>query len=165
MNGKRSGFTIIEIMVALALVGILLNVMFRLSFQQHNTPSIQERLTMQRNAHTALTALERDLRESDGTIATVTLTAAANQLQLNLPLSDTASDTVVYRITAPRGTLTRSLNAGTPVAITSGINSVGIAVNADDVAVTVTADYPGTRFVLPAASRYSESTRIAWRNG
>jgi prepilin-type N-terminal cleavage/methylation domain-containing protein len=164
MNGKRGGFTIVEIMVALALVGILLNIMYRLSFQQHNTPSIQERLTMQRNAHKALIDLERDLRESDGAIATVTLTAGVNQLQLNLPLSNTASDTVVYRITVPRGTLTRSINAQTPVPITSGINSVGIAVNADDATVTVTADYPGTRFVLPAASRYSESTRIAWRN-
>lgn len=83
-RGRSSGFTLVEVLVSMAIVGIVLGAIYSLFISQSRTASVQEQVvTMQQNLRAAIYFMEREVRMAGYNPARVTAGGAGQDIDCN----------------------------------------------------------------------------------
>jgi type IV pilus assembly protein PilW len=96
-KSDNQGFTVVELLVALALAGILGGAVYSTFNSQHKSYVVQERVAaMQQNLRAAMFMMERDIRmaacDPTGGADAEIITANADSIQFTLDITDDSGD-------------------------------------------------------------------------
>ena len=149
---KQKGVTLIELLVALVIFGIVIGAIYRLFIVQTNAYTLQDQVVeVQQSVRSTMEIMLRDLRmtgfDDDSTTSTVTITTpiatpvAVNSITVSYEYFDTTvaqyqRHTVQYWRDAPSSTLFRQININPPDVTTTET----LLVNVDDLTFTYGVD-------------------------
>jgi len=126
-RANRGGYTIIELIIVMAILSSVILVVFKLYNTQHTVANVEQGVVdLQRNLRTAAKRVSRDLRMGGFMLSSSAVTVVGNNTGLNssdtITLSAASDTTVTAHVAAD---LTSVVTNGVPIAIT--VSSAGEA--------------------------------------
>lgn len=137
MKKNKHAFTMAELMVAVALLSLILSQVFAaFGFGNRLWATGAEKLTMQSAARNVMTRLTRDVRLSDGMVASVTLDTAGDAAVISQP-----GAAVIYSIAVENNKNVLYRNS---TVIASGLESIQLVNDGKfvNISITISTDHP-----------------------